>query len=169
MKRKQLSFYVTIKGITVRLKNVSLRRISHVADRLASLEHADELKIMVTSVTQHCDYQSEDEDVFMTIVKKSLEYRATHKNEPLPIELAIDAIREEFPDFYIKRCSNMIITVKSKKDGSEKFRVSADLLNDIVLHDEASNQPVIIRFATINDLIDHVKLRELQTSGIKEI
>ena len=124
---------------------------------------------MITPVAQHCDYQSENEKVFMSIVKKSLEYRAAHKNEPLPIDLAIAAIREEFPDFYIKRDSNMIITVKSKKDGSEKFRVFAGLLNDIVLHDEASNQPVIIRFATINDLIEHVKLRELQTSGIKEI
>ena len=169
MRRKQLSFYVTIKGITIRLKNVSLRTISHLADQLAGLENADTLKIMITPVTQHCDYQSEDEVIFMTIVEKLLTCNTAHKNESLPIDLAITAIREEFPDFYIKRDSNTIVTVKSKKDGSKKFRVFAGLLNDIVLRDESSARPVIIRFTTIDELIKHMKFIELQTSGIEEI
>lgn len=124
---------------------------------------------MITPVTQHCDYQSEDEVIFMTIVEKLLTYNTAHKNESLPIDLAITAIREEFPDFYIKRDSNTIVTVKSKKDGSKKFRVFAGLLNDIILRDEASARPVIIRFTTIDELIKHMKFIELQTSGIEEI
>lgn len=74
MKRK-LSFYITIKGITMRLKNVSLRTISHVAEQLANLENADELKIVVTPVTQHYDYVSKDVDVFIERVKKAVEYQ----------------------------------------------------------------------------------------------
>ena len=69
MKHK-LSFYITIKGITMRLKNTSLRTISHVAEQLADLENADELKILVTSATQHYDYLSEDADSFVDFVKK---------------------------------------------------------------------------------------------------
>ena len=42
MKRK-LSFYITIKGITMRLKNASLRTISHIAEQLADLENAEDL------------------------------------------------------------------------------------------------------------------------------
>lgn len=169
MKQKRLSFYVTISDITIRLKHVSLRTISHLADQLADLENADELRIVITPVTQHCDYQTEDEKVFMNIVKKSLDYRAAHKNEPLPIDLAITTIREAFPKAYIKRDSNAMLALRFQFDSLHKYRVFAGLLNDIVLHDEASTQPVIIRFAAINDLIEHVKLRELQTSRIKEI
>lgn len=169
MKRKQLSFYVTIKGITVRLKNVSLRRISHVADRLASLEHADELKIMVTSVTQHCDYQSEDEKVFMSVIKKALEHNARHKDDLLPIDLVIAAIREEFPNFYIKRNSNAIATVQSQSKTPREYRVFAGLLDDIVLHAGASDRPLIARLNSIAELIEHIKLEELELDGIKEI
>lgn len=169
MKQKRLSFYVTISDITIRLKHVSLRTISHLADQLADLENADELRIVITPVTQHCDYQTEDEKVFMNIVKKSLDYRAAHKNEPLPIDLASTTIREAFPKAYIKRDSNAMLALRFQFDSLHKYRVFVGLLNDIVLHDEASTQPVIIRFAAINDLIEHVKLRELQTSRIKEI
>ena len=168
MKRKQLSFYVAIKGITVRLKNVSLRAISHVADQLAELENADELKIMVTSVTQHCDYQSEDEKVFMSFIKKALEHNARHK-DALPIDLVIAAIREEFPNFYIKRNSNAIATVQSQSKTPREYRVFAGLLDDIVLHTGASDRPLIARLNSIAELIEHIKLEELELDGIKEI
>ena len=164
MRRKQLSFYVTI-----RLKHVSLRTISHVADRLASLEHADELKIMVTSVTQHCDYQSEDEDVFMAIIEKSLEYSTAHENESLPIDLAIIAIREAFPKAYIKRDSNAMLALRFQFNSLHKYRVFAGLLDEIVLRVETSSQPDIIRFDSISKLIEHIKIEELKLAGIKEI
>lgn len=169
MKQKQLSFYVTISDITIRLKQVSLRTISHVSNQLADLENADELRIVITPVTQHCDYQTEDEKVFMNIVKKSLDYRAAHKNEPLPIDLAITTIREAFPKAYIKRDSNAMLALRFQFDSLHKYRVFAGLLDEIVLHVETSSQPDIIRFDSIDELIEHVKLRELQTSGIKEI
>lgn len=168
MKQKQLSFYVTISDITIRLKQVSLRTISHVAAQLADLENVDDLQIMVTSVTQHSDYQSEDEDVFMTIVKKSLDYKAARKNEPLPIDLAITTIREAFPKAYIKRDSNAMLALRFQFNSLRKYRVFAGLLDEIVLHVETSSQPDIIRFDSIDELIKHVKLRELQTSRIKE-
>ena len=169
MKRKQLSFYVTVKGITMRLKHVSLRTISHVADQLADLESVDELKIMVTPVTQHCDYQSEDEKVFMSFVKKALEYNASHKNDLLPIDLVIATIREEFPNFYIKRNSNAIVTALSQSKTHREYRVFAGLLDDIVLRVEASARPIIVRLNSINELIDHIKVEETKLNGIKEI
>lgn len=160
MKRK-LSFYITIKGITMRLKNTSLRTISHVAEQLANLENADELKILVTSVTQHCDYQSVDERVFLNIVKKAAEYSSNHKNDSLPIDLIIAAILNDFPDSYITRNSNAIITVQSQYEPQKKYRVFAGLLNEIVLHVEPDNsQPVNIKFDTIDELLRHLHAME---------
>ena len=160
MKHK-LSFYITIKGITMRLKNTSLRTISHVAEQLANLENADELKILVTSVTQHCDYQSVDERVFLNIVKKAAEYSSNHKNDSLPINLIIAAILNDFPDSYITRNSNAIITVQSQYEPQKQYRVFAGLLNEIVLHVEPDNsQPVNIKFDTIDELLLHLHAME---------
>lgn len=160
MKHK-LSFYITIKGITMRLKNVSLRTISHVAEQLADLENADELKIMVTPVTQHFDYQSVDEHVFMNFVKKAVEYSANHKRDSLPIDLIITAIRNDFTDAYIKRNSNAIITVQDRSNPLKKYRVFAGLLNEIILHVEPANsQPVNIKFDTIDELLRHLHVME---------
>ena len=160
MKHK-LSFYITIKGITMRLKNTSLRTISHVAEQLADLENADELKILVTSATQRCDYQSVDERVFLSIVKKAAEYNSNHKNDLLPIDLIITAILNDFPDVYITRNSNAIITVQNQSNPKKKYRVFAGLLNGIVLHVEPSNsQPVNIKFDTIDELLRHLHATE---------
>lgn len=160
MKHK-LSFYITIKGITMRLKNTSLRTISHVAEQLADLENADELKILVTSATQHFDYQSDDENVFLNIVKKAAEYGYHHKQDSLPIDLVIIAIRKEFPNVYIKRNSNAMITVRRQFNSQKKFRVFAGLLNEIVLHVEPNNsQPVNIKFDTIDELLRHLHAME---------
>lgn len=169
MQRKQPSFYVTIEGITIRLKHVSLRTISSIADQLADLENADELKIMITSATQHCDYQSENEKVFMSTVEKALEYSTNHKNEHLPIDIAITAIREAFPKAYIKRDSNAMLALRFQFNSLRKYRVFAGLLDEIVLHIESSSQPTIIRFNSIGELIDHIKIEELKLGGIKEI
>lgn len=169
MKRKQLSFYVTVKCITMRLKHVSLRTISHIADQLADLENADGLKIMVTPATQHCDYQTEDEDVFMNIIKKALEYNYSHKYDALPIDLAITAIREAFPKAYIKRDSNAMLALRFQFNSLHKYRVFAGLLDEIVLRVETSSQPDIIRFDSISELIEHIKIEELKLAGIKEI
>ena len=70
--KNKLSFYITIKDITIRLKKVSLRTISYAAEQLANLENADELKIMVTPVTQHYDYVTDDAKVFIDLVKKAV-------------------------------------------------------------------------------------------------
>lgn len=169
MQRKQPSFYVTIKGITIRLKHVSLRTISSVADQLADLENADELKIMITPATQHCDYQAEDEKVFMNIVEKALEYNTNHKNESLPIDLAIATIREAFPKAYIKRDSNAMLALRFQFNSPHKYRVFVGLLDEIVLHVETSSQPDIIRFDSIDELIEHIKIEEFKLDEIKEI
>ena len=153
MKRKQLSFYVAIKGITIRLKNVSLRTISHVAECLADLENADVLKIMVTPVTQHSDYIHEDPDLFIRFVKETLEHHVSHKKDQLPIDVVIKAIEDRFNNLYIKRDSNTTITARLKKDGSKKFRVFAGLLDDIVLYIETPSQPTVVRFNTVDRLI----------------
>ena len=156
MKRK-LSFYITIKGITIRLKNVSLLDMSYVAERLADIEDLSDTKISVTSVTQHYDYLSEDEDTFVDFVKKAVEYQAAHKKDMLPIDQVIAAIRKDFPDFYIRRNSNAKITVQDKSNPLKKFRVFAGLSDEIVLHVEPSNsQPIMIKFDTIDALIQHL-------------
>lgn len=160
MKHK-LSFYITIKGITMRLKNTSLLEISYVAERLADLEHADELKILVTSATQHYDYQSVDERVFLSIVKKAAEYNSNHKNDLLPIDLIITAILNDFPDVYITRNSNAIITVQNQSNRKKKYRVFAGLLNEIVLNVEPANsQSFNLKFDTIDELLRHLHAME---------
>lgn len=153
MKQKQLSFYVTISDITIRLKSVSLRTVSHVADQLANLENVDELKIMVTHVTQHSDYMYEDSDLFIEFVKEILAKNESRKEDGLMIDAVIKAIEESFKNLDIKRNSNTTITARLKKDGSKKFRVFAGLLNDIVLYIETPSQPTVVRFNTVERLI----------------
>lgn len=153
MKQKQLSFYVTISGITIRLKHVSLRTVSHVADRLASLEHTKELTIMVTPVTQHSDYTYEDSDLFIEFVKEILAKNESREEDGLMIDAVIKAIKDNFKNLDIKRNSNTTITARLKKDGSKKFRVFAGLLNDIVLYIETPSQPTVVRLNTVDRLI----------------
>lgn len=155
--KNKLSFYITIKGITIRLKNASLRTISHVAEQLADLETADELKIMVTPVTQHYDYVTDDAKVFIDLVKKAVEYQITHKKDPLPIDQVIAALRSDFPNSYIKRDSNASITVQDQSHARKKFRVFVGIFNDIVLRiGSANSQPVSIEFNKIEDLIRYL-------------
>lgn len=159
--RHKLSFYITIKGITMRLKNTSLRTISHVAEQLADLENADKLKILVTSATQHYDYLSENADSFVDLAKKAVEYSANHKHDPLPIDLVSIAIRKEFPNVYIKSNSNAMITVRRQFNSQNKYRVFAGLLNEIVLHVETANsQPFNLKFDTIDELLRHFHAME---------
>lgn len=153
MKQKQLSFYVTISDITIRLKHVSLRTISHLADQLADLENVDDLQIMVTSVTQHSDYMYEDSDLFIGFVKEILAKNASREENGLMIDAVIKAIEDNFKNLDIKRNSNTTITARLKKDGSNKFRVFAGLLNDIVLYIETPSQPTVVRFNTVERLI----------------
>ena len=160
MKRK-LSFYVTIKGITMRLKNASLRTISHVAEKLEDLEDSSNLDINVTAIARHYDYAADDADVFIERVKKAVEYQTAHKKDLLMIDQVIDAIREEFPDFYIKRNSNAKITVQSQSNPLKKFRVFAGLLDEIVLYVEPTNSQLVnIKFDTIDELIRHISAME---------
>lgn len=160
MKRK-LSFYVTINGITMRLKNASLRTISHVAEQLEDLEDSSKLDINVTAITRHYDYAADDADVFIERVKKAVEYQTAHKKDPLMIDQVIAAIREAFPDFYIKRNSNAKITVQSQSNQRKKFRVFAGLLDEIILHVEPANsQPIMIKFDTIDELLRHLHAME---------
>ena len=153
MKQKQLSFYVTISDITIRLKSVSLRTVSHLADQLSNLENVDELKIMVTPVTQHSDYMYEDSDLFIEFVKEILAKNESRKEDGLMIDAVIKAIEDNFKNLDIKRNSNTTITARLKKDGSKKFRVFAGLLNDIVLYIETPSQPTVVRFNTVERLI----------------
>ena len=160
MKHK-LSFYITIEGITIRLKNVSLLDMSYVADRLADIDDLSKAEISVTSATQHYDYLSKDEDTFVDFVKKAVEYQTAHKKDPLQIDQVIAAIREDFPDFHIRRNSNAKITVQDKSNQLKKFRVFAGLLDEIVLHVEPTNsQSVKIKFDTIDELIQHLHTEE---------
>lgn len=153
MKQKQLSFYVTISDITIRLKSVSLRTVSHVADQLANLENVDKLKIMITHVTQHSDYMYEDSDLFIEFVKEILAKNESRKEDGLMIDAVIKAIEDSFKNLDIKRNSNTTITARLKKDGSKKFKVFAGLLNDIVLYIETPSQPTVVRFNTVERLI----------------
>lgn len=158
--KQKLSFYITIKGITMRLKNASLRTISHVAEQLEDLEDSSNLDISVTSVVRHYDYVTDDAEVFINRIKKAVEYQSAHKKDMLPIDQIISAIREEFPKSYIRRNSNANITVQDKSNPLKKFRVFAGLLNDIVLQFEANSEPVAIEIDTIDKLlkeIDRVK------------
>ncbi len=158
--KQKLSFYITIKGITMRLKNTSLRTISHVADQLEDLEDSSNLDISVTSVVRHYDYVTDDAEVFINRIKKAVEYQSAHKKDMLPIDQIISAIREEFPKSYIRRNSNASITVQDQSGSRKKFRIFAGLLNDIVLQFEANSEPVAIEIDTIDKLlkeIDRVK------------
>lgn len=158
--KQKLSFYITIKGITMRLKNASLRTISHVAEQLEDLEDSSNLDISVTSVVRHYDYVTDDAEVFINRIKKAVEYQSAHKKDMLPIDQIISAIREEFPKSYIRRNSNASITVQDQSGYRKKFRIFAGLLNDIVLQFEANSEPVTIEIDTIDKLlkeIDRVK------------
>ena len=158
--KQKLSFYITIKGITMRLKNASLRTISHVAEQLEDLEDSSKLDISVTSVVRHYDYVTDDAKVFIDRIKKAVEYQTDHKKDPLLIDQVITAIREEFPKSYIRRNSNASITVQDQSGSRKKFRIFAGLLNDIVLQFEANSEPVTIEIDTIDKLlkeIDRVK------------
>lgn len=158
--KQKLSFYITIKGITMRLKNASLRTISHVAEQLEDLEDSSNLDISVTSVVRHYDYVTDDAEVFINRIKKAVEYQTDHKKDPLLIDQVITAIREEFPKSYIRRNSNASITVQDQSGSRKKFRIFAGLLNDIVLRFEANSEPVTIEIDTIDKLlkeIDRVK------------
>lgn len=158
--RRKLSFYITIKGVTMRLKQASLRTISHVAEQLEDLEDSSNLDIAVTAVTRHYDYVTDDAEVFIDRIKKAVEYQTDRKKDPLLIDQVITAIREEFPKSYIRRNSNASITVQDQSGSRKKFRIFAGLLNDIVLQFEANSEPVTIEIDTIDKLlkeIDRVK------------
>lgn len=158
--KQKLSFYITIKGITMRLKNASLRTISHVAEQLEDLEDSSKLDISVTSVVRHYDYVTDDAEVFIDRIKKAVEYQTDHKKDPLLIDQVITAIRAEFPNSYIRRNSNASITVQDQSGSRKKFRIFAGLLNDIVLQFEANSNLVTIEIDTIDKLlkeIDRVK------------
>lgn len=154
--KQKLSFYITIKGITMRLKNASLRTISHVAEQLEDLEDSSNLDISVTSVVRHYDYVTDDAEVFINRIKKAVEYQSAHKKDMLPIDQIISAIREEFPKSYIRRNSNASITVQDQSGSRKKFRIFAGLLNDIVLQFEANSKPVAIEIDTIDKLLKEI-------------
>lgn len=132
---------------------MSLRTISHVADQLADLENVDDLRIMVTSVTQHSDNMYEDSDLFIEFVKEILAKNESRKEDGLMIDAVIKAIEDNFKNLDIKRNSNTTITARLNKDGSKKFRVFAGLLNDIVLYIETPSQPTVVRLNTVDRLI----------------
>lgn len=160
MKHK-LSFYITIKGITMRLKNTSLLEISYVAERLADLENADELKILVTSSRRRCDCILDDADLFVEYIKKIAEDNSRLENDALPIDLIITAIRNDFPDAYIFHDSNAFITVLSQSKPRKKFKVFAVLSDDIELYVEQSDsQPSMVKFDTIDELLRHLHASE---------
>lgn len=159
MKRK-LSFYITIKGVTMRLKQASLRTISHVAEQLEDLEDSSNFDIAVTAVTRHYDYGYENADEFVDRVKKAVTYRTAHKKDPLMIDCIIAAIRREFADLIITRNSNAKITVRSRSNAATKFIVFTGVLDEIALRFEANSKLVTIEIDTIDKLlkeIDRVK------------
>lgn len=64
MKHK-LSFYITIKDVTIRLADVSLRTISHIAEHLADINEIDEIEISITSDTLSCSKVVYNEQSFL--------------------------------------------------------------------------------------------------------
>lgn len=64
MKHK-LSFYITIKDVTIRLADVSLRTISHIAERLADINEIDNTEISITSDDRSCSEVVYDEQSFL--------------------------------------------------------------------------------------------------------
>ena len=160
MKRK-LSLYITIKGITMRLRNTSLLEISYVAERLADLENADELKIFVASTTRHCDFALDDADLFVEYVKKIAEDSSRRKKDRVPIDLLITAIRNNFPDVCIISKSNAFVTVLSQSEPRKKFKVFAVVSDEIELYfEEDDSQLDTIKFDTIDALIQHLHNEE---------
>lgn len=160
MKRK-LSLYITIKGITMRLRNTSLLEISYVAERLADLENADELKIFVASTARHCDFALDDADLFVEYVKKISEDSSRRKKDPVPIDLVISAIRNDFPDVCIISKSNAFVTVLSQSEPRKKFKVFAVVSDEIELYfEEDDSQLDTIKFDTIDELIRHIAAME---------
>lgn len=160
MKRK-LSLYITIKGITMRLKNTSLRTISHVAEKLADLENADELKILVTSPHRRCDCILDDADLFVEYIKKIAEDSYRRKKDPVPIDLVIAAIRNDFPDVSIICKSNASVTVLSQSEPRKKFKVFAVVSNEIELYSEEDDSQLdTIKFNTIDELLRHIHAME---------
>lgn len=161
----KLSFYITIKGLMMRLRNTSLLEISYVAERLADLENADDLKILVTSSRRRCDCILDDADLFVEYVKKIAEDSSRLENDALPIDLIINAIRNDFPYAYIINESNAKITVLSPSKPRKKFEVFAVLSNDIELYvEQADSQTVMIKFDTIDELLRH--LHETEYFGL---
>lgn len=157
----KLSLYLTVKGITMRLKNTSLRTISHVADQLADLENADELRIFIASTTRHHDCVLYDADSFVEHVKKIAEDHSRCKKDPVPIDLVITAIRNNFPDACIISKSNAFVTVLSLSEPRKKFKVFAVVSDEIELYsEEDDSQPVMIKFDTIDELIRHISAME---------
>ena len=160
MKRK-LSLYITIKGITMRLRNTSLLEISYVAERLADLENADELKIFVASTTRHCDFALDDADLFVEYIKKIAEDSSRRKKDPVPIDLVIAAIRNDFPDAGMICKSNASVTVLSQSEPRKKLKVFAVVSDEIELYfEEDDSQLDTIKFNTINELIRHLREKE---------
>lgn len=161
MKRK-LSFYITIKGIMIRLKNASLRTISHIAEQLADLENADELKILVTASAKRCDFVLNDADLFVEYVKKIAEDSSRLDNDALPIDLVITAIRNDFPDVYIIDKSNAFVTVLSQSEPRKKCEVFAVLSDEFELYvEQADSQTSMIKFDTVDELIRHLHAIEI--------
>jgi hypothetical protein len=160
MKRK-LSLYITIKGITIRLKNTSLRTISHVAEKLADLENADELKILITSPQRRCDCILDDADLFVEYIKKIAEDSSRRKKDPVPIDLVIAAIRNDFPDASMICKSNASVTVLSQSEPRKKFKVFAVVSDEIELYSEEDDSQLdTIKFNTIDGLIKHIAAME---------
>lgn len=160
MKRK-LSLYITIKDITMRLKNTSLRTISHVAEKLADLENADELKILITSPQRRCDCILDDADLFVEYIKKIAEDSSRRKKDPVPIDLVIAAIRNDFPDASMICKSNASVTVLSQSEPRKKFKVFAVVSDEIELYSEEDDSQLdTIKFNTIDELLRHLHAME---------
>ena len=154
--KQKLSFYITIKGITMRLKNASLRTISHVAEQLEDLEDSSKLDISVTSVVRHYDYVTDDAEVFIDRIKKAVEYQSSRKKDLLMIDCIIAAIRRDFADLIITRNSNAKITVESRSNARTKFVVFTGVLDEIALRFEANSNLVTIEIDTIDKLLKEI-------------
>ena len=116
---------------------------------------------MVTSAAKHCDCVLDDADLFVEYVKKVAEDSSRLKNDALPIDLIINAIRNDFQDAYIINESNAFITVLSQSKPRKKFKVFAVLSDDIELYvEQADSQPAMIKFDTIDGLIRHLHAME---------
>ena len=63
--RHKLSFYITIKDVTIRLVDVSLRTISHIAEHLADINEIDDTEISITSDSLPCSEVVYDEQSFL--------------------------------------------------------------------------------------------------------